>query len=159
LGVAQHSVGVWSSGCRGNGASGSATQTWRPAAAPWRRCGAPRRRRRGLTSCLLWLAAQQEENPKGALGQGCGGKCPEVLDFPSTFSSLLLFPSCGEQGEISHGRRRKEGGACRWIYRRRRSRVWAPDEWRMRLLGRVAGIAGQQRCGFAGLQMNGGCSF
>jgi hypothetical protein len=109
LGAARHSVGVWSSGCRGNGASGSATQTWRPAAAPGRRLEAPRRWRRGLTSCLLWLAAQQEENPKGALGQGCGGECPEVLNFPSTSSSLLLFPSCGEQGEISRGRRRKEG--------------------------------------------------
>jgi hypothetical protein len=75
LGIARHNVGVWSRGCRGNDASGSATQTWRPAAAPGRRRRAPRRRRHGLTSCLLWLAAQQEENPKGHLDRGA------VADF------------------------------------------------------------------------------
>jgi hypothetical protein len=42
LGAVQHSVGVGSRGCRGNGASGSATQTWHPAAAPGRRRGKPR---------------------------------------------------------------------------------------------------------------------
>jgi hypothetical protein len=95
------------------------------------------------------LQHNKKKTPRGHLDKGAAANAPRCSTslrppLPS-FSSLLAV----SREEFPAGGGARKGGACRWIYRRRLSKVWAPNEWRMRLLGRVAGIAGQQ-CGGGG---------
>jgi hypothetical protein len=107
-----------------------------------------RRRRRGARPQLL--------------GGDAGSGGPRASSLPPALPLPLLLLHSPDfwwrrwiwiGGSSPRGRRRnRESWRIGWDLKGGAARVWSPGEWRMRLLGRVAGTAGSSAVGAAAME-------